>query len=240
MSGKRLIVASIAGALAVSGAWLAPAFGAPEAPLRVAARHASIGPAAGFGTFTPAAADPRLAALIARAGLDGDAFHFTPAETRRANRAVTVAVRSRMPRLTPVAERTATAETGTIGLAPIAYNLGVAVGWKRFAIAGDLAHVDLAGLPGSRESADVGVSYRLHRFTGRLKGSASRPLADAPRLASDVPSYSVDVGGAYSLARNVDVTAGVRYRMDRDRLERLDQDPRRDSQAVYVGTAFRF
>ncbi len=236
--GKRVIVGSIAGALAL-GAIVAPAFGAPEAPARVA-RRASAMPAASFGTFTPAAADPRLAAMIARSGLDGDAFRFTPAETRRANRAVTVAVRSRTLRSTPAAERVETAQTGTVGLAPIAYSLGAAVGWKRFAIAGDLAHVDLAGQPESRESADVGMTYTLHRFTGRVKGNVNRPLADAPALVAPAPSYSVDVGGAYSLTHNVDVTAGVRYRVDRDRLERLDQDPRRDSQAVYVGTAFRF
>ena len=40
------------------------------------------------------------------------------------------------------------------------------------------------------------------------------------------------------LTKNIDVTAGVRYKSD-DRIEPLT-DTRRDSQAVYVGTAFRF
>jgi hypothetical protein len=35
------------------------------------------------------------------------------------------------------------------------------------------------------------------------------------------------------------VTAGVRYRSDRERFVKVDDD-RRDSQAVYLGTAFRF
>jgi hypothetical protein len=35
------------------------------------------------------------------------------------------------------------------------------------------------------------------------------------------------------------VTAGLRYQSDRERLAQL-KDDRRDSQAVYVGTAFRF
>ena len=48
----------------------------------------------------------------------------------------------------------------------------------------------------------------------------------------------VDVGGAYSLSRRVAVTGGVRYRIDEDRLRAADS--RRDSQAVYVGTAFKF
>ena len=239
MLGRRIIVASVAGALAASALVVAPAFGAPEMPGVRAARRVASGPAPSFGTFTPAAADPRLAALIARSGLDGDAFRFTPAETRRANRAVTVAVRSRNVRATSPADRGAVVEAGTVGLAPIAYNLGVAVGWKRFAIAGDLAHVDLAGQPGSRESADVGVTYTLHRFTGRVKGNVNRPLSDAPPLVAEAPSYSLDVGGAYQLTRNVDVTAGVRYRMPGAGGPGR-HDTRRDSQAVYVGTAFRF
>jgi hypothetical protein len=35
------------------------------------------------------------------------------------------------------------------------------------------------------------------------------------------------------------VTGGVRYKIQHDRLEPLT-DQRRDSQAVYIGTAFRF
>ena len=58
-------------------------------------------------------------------------------------------------------------------------------------------------------------------------------------MAAD-EAYSLDVGGAFSIARNIDVTAGARYRIARDRLEPLSRDERRDSQAVYVGTAFRF
>ena len=94
-------------------------------------------------------------------------------------------------------------------------------------------------MPGSREAADVGVSYTAHRFTGRVKAAAERPLANAPQLIEEAPAYSLDVGGSYRLTRNLDVTAGVRYKAERDRLAQLSDD-RRDSQAVYVGTAFRF
>ena len=52
-------------------------------------------------------------------------------------------------------------------------------------------------------------------------------------------NYSLDVGGAYSLSQHIALTGGVRYNIERDRLSAL-QDARRDSQAVYVGTAFRF
>lgn len=195
----------------------------------------------GIGSFTPAAADPRLAAALARSGLSGTGFRFTPAESKTGpSRSVTVAIRARSSRSTVEPERLAAASPAPT-LAPIAYNLGVAVGWKRFAITGDVARVDLAGLPGSRETAEVGVTYTGKRLSGRVQAGADRPLPNSPRLVSEDPSYSIDAGASYSLTRNLDVTAGVRYKRDaeRDRLPRLTDD-RRDSQAVYVGTAFRF
>ncbi len=240
MVAKRVIV-GVGLAAAVAGAWtIAPAMGAEEgraaAPRRVAA------PTAGIGSFTPASGDPKLAAVLARAGISGNGFRFTPSGAGKPGaRAVTVAVRARSTgpaSVAAVADRLPAAAS-PVALAPVAYNLGVAVGWKRFALSGDLAKVDLAGLPGSRESADVGVSYNGRAFSGRLKAEAARPLANEPRLIAETPSYSLDVGGAYRIARNLDVTAGVRYKSERERLPQLT-DTRRDSQSVYVGTAFRF
>lgn len=177
--------------------------------------------------------------MMNRAGLDAGTFRFTPAEVKGTGRAVTVAVRARTTRTIDSGRVALAAADSQPGLAPIAYNLGVAVGWKRFAVAGDLGRVDMATRPGSREAADVAVSYAGDRFTGRVRAAADRPLADAPKLVESAPSYSVDLGGSYKLTRNLDVTAGVRYRTERERLTRFDSD-RRDSQAVYVGTAFRF
>src|SRR3546814_8538148 len=79
----------------------------------------------------------------------------------------------------------------------------------------------------------MGVSYTGRRASGRVKATATRPLADTPRLIADDPSYSIDVGGSYSLTRNLDLTAGVRYKSehDRDRRQRIADD-RHDSQAV--------
>ena len=234
MIGKRALLGGAAVALVAAGFAVAPAIGAPDRNLH--ATKQADAPARSFGTFTPAAADPRLAAMFARGGLGDDDFRFTPSETRRDNRAVTVAVRSRATR-TGDASRDQTAPT--VGLAPIAYNLGVAVGWRRFAIAGDVSKVDLAGKPGSREAANVAVTYDLKRFTGRVKATADKPIDESVKLVDTGPSYSLDVGGSYSLTRNLDLTAGVRYRTERDRLARIN-DNRVDSQAVYVGTAFRF
>lgn len=236
MIARRAIAAGALGALVAAGFALAPATGAPQDG-RVTKRSPSL--ARGIGSFTPAAGDPKLAAALAAAGVDGNGFRFTPSEARRnGQRPITVAVRARSNTSRSQAERVAAAAP-TVGLTPIAYNLGVAVGWKRFALSGDLAKVDLAGLPGSRESVDVGVSYTGKRASARVKAGADRPVGSAPALVAEDPSYSVDLGGSYALTRNLDVTAGVRYSSDRERIQPIE-DNRRDSQAVYIGTAFRF
>lgn len=237
MTVRRAIFAGVAVAGLVAGAFAMPAIGATESTRT--ARKPVAAAARALSGFTPAAADPRLSALFARGGLDRGSFRFTPSETRRDSRAVTVAVRARSNR-TAEAERIVSAAAPTVGLAPIAYNLGVAVGWKRFAVSGDVSKVDLAGQPGGREAADLAVSYAGTRFTGQVRAAADKPIeGSAPRLIEGAPSYSLDVRGSYSLTRNLDVTAGVRYKSERDRLVRFTDD-RRDSQAVYVGTAFRF
>ena len=234
MRGAGIRMAIAAGVLAMTTLAVAPASGADRDGARVARRAPT--PVRASLVFTPAAADPRLAAVFARGGLDGSGFRFTPAETGREHRAVTVAVRARTAR--PDAIRGAVADAATT-LAPIAYNLGVAVGWRRFGIAGDVRRVDMASQPGGRDAADVTVTYAGNRVTGRVKAVADRPYeAVAPRVESE-RSYSLDLGGSYRLTRNLDVTAGLRYRTERDQLVRLD-DNRRDSHAVYVGTAFRF
>jgi hypothetical protein len=113
------------------------------------------------------------------------------------------------------------------------------VGWRRFAISGDYARVAPSLLPDSgREAADVGLSYlgRKWRTTLLLGGERS---TSQTRLFDTDQSYSVDLGGAYELTRNVAVSGGLRYQVRKDRLLNLGDDTR-DSQAVYVGTAFKF
>ncbi|MEP9402594.1 hypothetical protein [Sphingomonas sp. VNH70] len=229
------------GAVIAAGLVASPALFAQEqrAP-RVLKRIAQTPlPLAGIGSFTPASADPRLAAALARTGLSATGFQFTPSEGAViTNRAVKVAVRSRAARASRLPDRVASA-AAMPSVNPVAYNLGVSVGWKRFAVSGDLARLDLAGQPGSREQMGVGLSYSGRKASARVGASSDRPLADQPRMIADPQSYSLDMGGSYKLTRNLDVTAGVRYRSDRERMLRIEPE-RRDSQAVYVGTAFRF
>jgi len=235
---RRAMAGVMAGAVIAAGVLVAPAFGASE---RVRpARHSTPTPVRFAGSFTPAAADPRLAAVLARGGLDGADFRFTPAEARQDKRAVTVAVRARTGRVALADNgRAALAPAPTVGIQPIAYNLGVSVGWKRFAVSGGVNRIDMGPQPGGRESTDLALTYRAGRASSRVLAIADRPLDTTPKLVQETPSYSVDVSSSYSLTRNLDVTAGMRYRSDRERLARLDDD-RRDSQSVYVGTAFRF
>ncbi len=191
-----------------------------------------------LGAFTPAAADPRAAATFAHAGLDASGFRFTPSATPGSRRTVAVAVRARTQRGEGV--RVATLQASAVTpVTPEAYNLGVSIGWKRFAITGDIARVDLGIMPGGRESADLAVSYGGRRWSTRLALAADRAAgATVPLIGAD-EAYSADLAGSYSLTRNLELTGGIRYRIQRDRVEPL-ADPRRDSQAVYLGTAFRF
>jgi hypothetical protein len=227
------------GVLATSALMLAPSIQAQESRYAAPAKRQATGIGRGIGMFTPAAADPKLASVLARSGLPDSGFRFTPSESRR-SRAVTVAVRARSNRalVTPVAERSA-AQPAAVALTPVAYNLGLSVGWKRFAVSGDVTRVDMVNQPGSTERADLGVTYTGKRAAARLQATGQRPLSTVPAALGEDPSLSLDVGGSFKLTRNLDVTAGVRYKSERERLPRLT-DERRDSQAVYVGTAFRF
>jgi hypothetical protein len=229
--------AKLLAAFAAGGLVLTPAFAATAVKHRPPAISLSFDP---ISSFTPANADPKLAAALAGRGLSLNDFKFTPAPAKGRPSQVRVAIRARATAPTQTRLADAAGPAAFSALAPTTYNLGVSVGWRRFAVAGDVAKVrDADSALGGRESAVVGVSYSLKRFTGRLALGAERteghPLA-ALRKGDNV---SLDVGGSYSLSRRIALTGGVRYQVERDRLSAL-KDDRRDSQAVYVGTAFKF
>jgi hypothetical protein len=197
------------------------------------------------GGFTPAQADPRLAAALAsRPALASD-FRFTPSAAKQRPSQIRIAVRARATAPTQVAlrERAAAAAPTPSGmsLTPASYNLGAAVGWKRFAVSADVSKAEGATPAiAAREGASVGVSYSSKRFTGRVAASADRATLQqrAPAIA-DPTAYALDVGGAYNISRNIAVTGGVKYKIEREQLATF-RDQRRDSQAVYLGTAFKF
>jgi hypothetical protein len=238
MSLARKREAKVVAAFAAAGLLLSPAFATTSGKKRPAPVSLSFDT---LSSFTPANADPKLAAALAGKSLSLTDFRFTPAPAKGRPSQVRVAIRARATTPAQAAIAQASAPTAALNaLTPSSYNLGVAVGWHRFAVAGDVAKVkDADPALGGRESAVVGVSYSLSRFTGRVAVGADKSDGHALPALRRGDTYSLDVGGSYSLSHRVAVTGGVRYNIERDRLSAL-QDDRRDSQAVYVGTAFKF
>jgi hypothetical protein len=230
--------AKLVAAAAVAGLLLTPAFAVGvSAKKRAPAISLSFDP---ISSFTPANADPKLAAALAGKGLALTDFKFTPAPAKGRPTQVRVAIRARVPAQAALAD--ASASTSAVSsLAPTGYNLGLAVGWRRFAVAGDVARVTSADSAlGGRESAVLGVSYSLsNRLSTRVAVGTERTTGNPVPALRRGDNMSLDVGSSYSLSRRIALTGGVRYNIERDRYSAL-QDERRDSQAVYVGTAFKF
>jgi len=209
----------------------------------------SLAARGGLGSFTPASVDPRLAAQVSiRAMSLGKLFRFTPAGMdSRPDRAVTVAVRLPDAHAGLIGTHAASTDVGAgfaaVRIAPVAYNLGMARGYQSFALPAPVQAHDLAHDNESRaysiapqQTVVAGPSPRLEPdLTLDDRSEAGR----APRTLGTQGDYQVDMGGSYRLVGNLNVTAGMRYSTDRDRLRALT-DHRQDSQALYVGTQFRF
>ncbi|MGZ2412387.1 porin-like protein [Sphingomonas sp. F9_3S_D5_B_2] len=224
---------------AVAGLALSPALATTSNPTkkRAPAVSLSFDP---IGSFTPANGDPRLAKAFANRPLSLTDLTFTPAAAKGRPSQVRVAIRARAAAPAVRGVAAASAPTKLTSLTVASYNLGVALGWRRFAVSGDVAKSkDAEHTLGGRETAVVGVSYSVPRFTGRVAVGADRPQGRAVAALREGEAYSLDLGGSYSLSKRLDLTGGVRYQVDRERLTPL-RDERRDSQAVYVGTAFKF
>ena len=195
-----------------------------------------------LGQFTPAAGDPRLIARYAQVSEKArQNFSFTPALTSegRSNRAITVVVRSRQGVLgSGDAARVAALAAGRtqpVAIAPVAYDLGASVGFKKFATPQVSRGLDISNLP---QALALRKPEGNSRFATRMTNRSTDPAAAPARATAPGAGQAVDVEGSYRVTRNLDVTAGVRYYSDQ-RAEPLT-DNRRDSQAVYVGTQFRF
>src|SRR6185369_9498779 len=162
--------AKLAAAVAAAGLVLSPALatGTPSpAKKRPPAIAISFDP---ISSFTPANGDPRLAAAFANKPLSLTDFKFTPAAAKGRPSQLRVAIRARVGTQAP-----ANATPALAALTPASYKLGVAVGWKQFAVSGDVSKVTSPDPAlGGRETAVVGVSYSLKRFTGRVAVGADR------------------------------------------------------------------
>lgn len=231
--------AKAAVALGVAALLLTPAFAATQSKSKKRPGAVSLSFDPGM-TFTPAAADPRLAAAFANGAPSLTDFKFTPAAAKGRPSQVRVAIRARVTSPRSVSASTIAGASQISALAPVTYNLGVAIGWRRFAVSGDVGRINTIGTPfDGRRSAVLGVSYSLPRFTGQVAVSADKSDDHALAPLRQPDNYALDVGGSYSLTRHIAVTGGVRYKVEKERISTLS-DQRVDSQAVYVGTAFKF
>ncbi|MEN9926426.1 MAG: hypothetical protein RL268_2552 [Pseudomonadota bacterium] len=219
----------------------------PSAVLAFSSRFDSfqIGSPIVDGGFQPAVVDPRLARSITVRALSKDrTFRFTPAATpSRPDGAVTVAIRVDGRSLAMRSRGAAAqAQGGGLGIAPSAYSLGAARGYRSFAHSAapspapqfrSVEMPDLASFQPREPSAG-----KPSRFTPRVEFDEREKTGRSPRTFEQ-SDQTVGVGGAYRVTRNLDVTAGVRVTSDRDRLLPLT-DGKQDNQAVYVGTQYRF
>lgn len=246
---RFLRVPLLAGGCVAFGLFVAPTVSSAfsnqfdSAPVSLAARG-------GIGSFTPASVDPRLASQLGVHALgNGKLFRFTPAGTEtRPSRAVTVAIRINDVNARAISVRNAFALGGgenSVGAAPIriaptAYNLGMARGYQSFAATTSLPRdFQRLNVPDLRSFGKATSPSTPGALAPRIELDEKERTGRAPRTLENQGDYQVDLGGSYRLTRNLNVTAGIRYSSERDRLRPLT-DGKQDSQAVYVGTQFRF
>lgn len=235
-----------------TGVMLAGAVGVLALPSAVLAFSTSFEPAPPAPAAGDALGDAAPTASLSqsipiRSLAKGRLYLFTPAKTpNRPDRSVTVAVRvdpwaakgiSVLGRKDPVEPA-----TSTPGIAANGFNLGVQRGYHNFGQAlvppADARKADMPDL--ARYSLTPGIKPDDPRFTPRIVMDEKQAAGRAPRTFAGDREDRVDVGGAYRVTRNLDVTAGVRYSQENDRLAPLATDGKQDNQAVYVGTQFRF
>ena len=207
-----------------------------------------------FVPFTPSTVDPQLARRVAESmrakGLD---LRFTPAGTSASrDKTVTVAVRVDNETARAISVRTASniaqSRVGarSVAITPTRYNLGVARGYQNFAkttgtttkLPTGVRSIEMPDLADFKP-AEGTAKDKPSRFKPRIALENNGNLGRAPRTLEGRGEQSVDLGGAYRVTKNLDVTAGVRLTQERDRIAPLT-DTVQDNQAVYVGTQFRF
>ncbi|MCW1383247.1 hypothetical protein OLX02_10475 [Novosphingobium sp. KCTC 2891] len=239
---------AIAGSVAALALFVVPTVSNALAGKFDSAAPVSLAARGGIGSFTPASVDPRLASQLNLPALaHGKLFRFTPAGSEtRPDRAVTVAIRVDGARAISVhgALPASAMAPGAapIRIAPTVYSLGAARGYQSFAAGASLPReIQRLDVPDLRSFTPAGSTAAVNpgRLAPRIQLDEKDRTGRAPRTLENQGDYQVDLGGSYRLTRNFNVTAGIRYSSERDRLRPLT-DGKQDSQAVYVGTQFRF
>ena len=129
-----------------------------------------------------------------------------------------------------------------VDIKPMAFSLNGAHNWRKFALPESVGRKALDPVPvetmvdAKNFSLDDG---KKDRFSTKVLIESRREPSAARNPAAE-KDYSLDLASSYSLTRNLNVTAGVRY--NNNVVGRLTPmtDDRQDSQAVYLGTSFKF
>lgn len=213
--------------------------------------------AGAFELFTPASVDADLAARVAEKSRERG-IRFTPlgASGADSERTITVAVRvdgnaARAISVRKAGDMAPGAGTGIAGLQANRFNLGTARGYQSFArlqgstpasgraaVADNLRDISMPDLA-EFAPAQPTREDKPSRLQPRIELEDEAIAGRSPNTLDALGSQTVDVGGAFRLSPNLDVTAGVRLSQERDRLDPLTNSVQ-DSQAVYVGTQIRF
>lgn len=218
---------------------LTPAVGRVESVLGGRVTSVSLTALGSIGSFTPVTSDARLARRYAAAATTArsQGFRFTPSVgSMSGRRSITIVVRA--PDLGVIARA---GTPSTIGLGPVAYNLGSARGLSRFAseISGQRSEAVPLVSPAALTPPRGFKLEERKRLSTNVELENMAQSGTTPQALMGEKGYAVDLGSSYKLTRNLDVTAGVRYRGRQSRLGALT-DEAQDSQAVYLGTTFKF
>jgi hypothetical protein len=195
--------------------------------------------------FTPAGIDSRLADRMRRNAMRQAAFPFTPAGLdNRTSKTLTVAVRTDAENAVSVRSALANMDAGagtSIRLNNSSYQLSASRGWQGLTLPTAVMPAprmdDIVGKGSFR--LDDGAKKKPSRFNTDVKLDAARGAAPSPRGNAAAGDYSVNVGGRLRVAKGVDLTAGVRYSREDDRLDPA-ATAKADNEAVYVGTKIKF
>ena len=239
MRMNRGYLAVAGSAIAVAGFLMSPAIGAATdlAPLRPDA-PVSLGALGSISSFTPTTKDPQLAAAYAKiaASASRQGFRFTPTSgSLSGQREITIMVRA--------SDRGGSDKTETpVDIKPMAFSLNGAHNWRKFALPESVGRKALDPVPVETMVDDKNFSLddgKKDRFSTKVLIESRREPSAARNPAAE-KDYSLDLASSYSLTRNLNVTAGVRY--NNNVVGRLTPmtDDRQDSQAVYLGTSFKF
>ncbi len=240
--------ATIAAALLATGSLALSPMIVPAFAAKSSGQEQEVAPS-WIAMFTPAGGDSVLAQKFSATQIAPNArFPFTPASAGEGrSRTITVAARANS-RLTAgavsIRNVIAPSEVGAgkgLRLAAVDYRLTASKGWQDFTL--PKAQARAARTPLS----DLGKGgFRLDdsaqkpsKFSTNIKLDQNTETAPPARGSAASGDYKLDVGGSFSISRKIDVTAGVRYASENDRVIPL-ADNRKDSEAVYVGTKIRF